>query len=206
MLSFVKRSSGSCESASEMSDQTVAQCQDKLQKLLFIMCSCGVSGPTSISQSFLRAFLKLCSNSVHFKKRQSIEQAFSKCQEHNTGHVVGALKSTLPTVSAQISAISAWRHDFWGKHETICPVFKNHTCSLFFHRFLPRKLSTNTVFLLSRDLLTVSSIHRSEVENATFWSAKKHKKYFLAKIFFAAVFHTFWIIEKREKIFVSEAL
>ena len=107
MLSFVKRSSGSCESASEMSDQTVAQCQDKLQKLLFIMCSCGVSGPTSISQSFLRTFLKLCSNSVHFKKRQSIEQAFSKCQEHNTGHVVGALKSTLPTVSVQISAISA---------------------------------------------------------------------------------------------------
>ena len=60
------------------------------------MCSYGVSGPTSIPQSFLRTFLKLCSNSVHFKKRRSFEQAFSKCQEHNAGHAVGALKSTLP--------------------------------------------------------------------------------------------------------------
>ena len=60
------------------------------------MCSYGVSEPTSIPQSFLRTFLKLCSNSVHFKKRRSIEQAFSKCQEHNAGHAVGALKSTLP--------------------------------------------------------------------------------------------------------------
>ena len=66
MLSSVKRSSGSYESASETSDQTVAQCQDKLQKLLSIMCSYGVSGPTSIPQSILRTFLKLCSNSVHF--------------------------------------------------------------------------------------------------------------------------------------------
>ena len=96
MLSSVKHSSGSYESASETSDQTVAQCQDKLQKLLSIMCSYGISGPTSIPQSFLRTFLKLCSNSVHFKKRQSIEQALSKCQEHNAGHAVRALKSTLP--------------------------------------------------------------------------------------------------------------
>ena len=59
------------------------------------MCSYGVSGPTSIPQSVLRTFLKLCSNSVHFKKRRSIEQAFSKCQEHNVGHTVSALKSTL---------------------------------------------------------------------------------------------------------------
>ena len=79
-----------------MSDQTVAQCQDKLQKLLSIMCSYGVSGPTSIPQSFLRTFLKLRSNSVNFRKRRSIEQAFSKCQEHGTGHALGALKSTMP--------------------------------------------------------------------------------------------------------------
>ena len=96
MLSSVKHSSGSYESASETSDQTVAHCQDKLQKLLSIICSYGVSGPTSIPQSFLRTFFKLCSNSVHFKKRRSIEQAFSKCQEHNNGHAVGALKSTQP--------------------------------------------------------------------------------------------------------------
>ena len=82
---MVKRSSGSYET-SETSDQTVAQCQDKLQKLLSIVCSYWVSGPTSIPQSFLRTFLKLCSNSVHFKKRRLIEQAFSKCQEHNAGH------------------------------------------------------------------------------------------------------------------------
>ena len=63
---------------------------------IIVMCSYGVSGPTSIPQSFLRTFLKLCSNSVHFKKRRSIEQAFSKCQEHNVGHAVSALKSTLP--------------------------------------------------------------------------------------------------------------
>ena len=36
MLSSVKHSSGSYESASETSDQTVAQCQDKLQQLLSI--------------------------------------------------------------------------------------------------------------------------------------------------------------------------
>ena len=96
MRSSVKHSSGSYESASETSDQTVAQCQDKLQKLLSIMCSYGVFLPTSIPQFFLRTFLKLCSNSAHFKKRRSIEQAFSKCQEHNTGHAGGALKSTLP--------------------------------------------------------------------------------------------------------------
>ena len=80
----------------ETSDQTVAQCQGKLQKLLSITCYYGVSGAISIPQSFLRTFLKLCFNSVHFKKRRSMEQAFSKCQEHNTGHAVGALKSTLP--------------------------------------------------------------------------------------------------------------
>ena len=96
MLSSVKHLPGSYESASETSDQTVAQCQDKLQKLLSVMCSYRLSGPTSIPQSFLRTFLKLCSNSVHFKKRWSIEQALSKCQEHNAGHAVGALKSTLP--------------------------------------------------------------------------------------------------------------
>ena len=60
------------------------------------MCFYRVSGPTSIPQSILRAFLNLCSNSVHFKKRRSIEQALSKCQEHNAGHAVRALKSTLP--------------------------------------------------------------------------------------------------------------
>ena len=102
---MVKHSSGSNESASETNDQTVAQCQDKLQKLLSIVCSYGVSGPTSIPQSFLRTFLKLCSNSVHFKKRRSIEQAFSKCQEHNAGHA-GSLE-VHTTISAQISAISA---------------------------------------------------------------------------------------------------
>ena len=96
MLSSVKLSPGSYESASETSDQTVAQCQDKLEKLLSIMCSYGASGPTSIPQSFLRTFLKLCSNSVHFKKRRSFEQSLSKFQEHNAGHAVGALKSTLP--------------------------------------------------------------------------------------------------------------
>ena len=37
MLNSVKHSPGSYESASETSDQTVAQCQDKLQKLLSIM-------------------------------------------------------------------------------------------------------------------------------------------------------------------------
>ena len=102
---MVKHSSGSYESASEMSDQTVAQCQDKLQKLLSIVCSYGVSGPTSIPQFLLRTFLKLCSSSVHFKKRQSIAQAFSKCQEHNAGHA-GSLE-VRTTISAQISAISA---------------------------------------------------------------------------------------------------
>ena len=64
--------------------------------VIFIMCSYGFSGPTSIPQSFLRTFLKLCSNNVHFKKRRSIEQVFSKCQEHKAGHAVAALKSTLP--------------------------------------------------------------------------------------------------------------
>ena len=130
---------------------------------------------------------------MHFKKRQSIEQAFSKCQEHNAGHVVGALKSTLPTVSAQISAISAWWHNFWGKYETICPVFKNHSCQLFFspisatktfhkHSFLlavshfPYHSRIATQLLTSQGPVTWpfdrSSIRRSEVENATFWSAK----------------------------------
>ena len=181
MLSSVKHSPGSYESASEMSDQTVAQCQDKLQELLSIMCSYGVSGPASIEQSFLRTFLKLCSNSVHFKKRRSIEQALSKCQEHNAGHAVGALKSTQP---------------FLHKFQPFLPddtIFeknmKRYARCLFFQQFLSRKLSTNTVFFLlsvifpitvesqhnflrhrdlSRDLLTVSSIRRSEVQNATF--------------------------------------
>ena len=31
------------------------RCQDKLQNSHFVMCSDGVSGPTSMSQSFLRA-------------------------------------------------------------------------------------------------------------------------------------------------------
>ena len=44
MPSSVKHSPGSYEFASKTSDQTVAQCQDKLQKLLSIMCSYGVSG------------------------------------------------------------------------------------------------------------------------------------------------------------------
>ena len=81
ILSSVKHSSGSYESASETSVQTVAQCQDKLKKLFSSMCSYRISGPTSIPKSFLRAFVKLCSNSVHFKKRRSTEQAFSRCQE-----------------------------------------------------------------------------------------------------------------------------
>ena len=46
--------------------------------------------------NFNRTFLKPRPNIVHFKKRRSIEQAFSKCQEHNSGHAVGALNSTLP--------------------------------------------------------------------------------------------------------------
>ena len=72
--------SGSYESASETSDQR----QDKLQKLLSIMCSYGVSGPTSILQSILKFFLKLCSNSVHFKKRRSIEQLRSQNVKNTT--------------------------------------------------------------------------------------------------------------------------
>ena len=97
MLSSVKHSSGSYrESASETSDQTVAQCQDKLQKLLSIMCSYGVSGPTSIPQSFLRTFLKLCSNSVHFKERWSIEQALMSRTQRWTCSRSLSLKSTLP--------------------------------------------------------------------------------------------------------------
>ena len=75
------------------SERTISR---QVAKILSIMCSYGVSGPTSFPQNFLRTFLNLCSNSVRFKKRRSIEQAFSKCQEHNVGHVVGALKSTLP--------------------------------------------------------------------------------------------------------------
>ena len=126
------------------------------------------------------------------------------------------------TVSAQISAFLPDDTIFLGKYETICPVFKNHLCSLFSHLSLPRRLSTNTVFLLlsvvfpitvesqhnflrhrdlSRDLLTVSSIRRSEVENATFWSAKNMTNFVLAKVFFPVMFHTFWTIEKREKNF-----
>ena len=53
MLSSVKHSSGSYESASETSDQTVAQCQDKLQKLLSIMCSYGVYS-TVLSTGFIQ--------------------------------------------------------------------------------------------------------------------------------------------------------
>ena len=119
MLSSVKHSPGSYESASETSDQTVAQCQDKLQKLLSIMCSYGVSGPTSIPQSFLRTFLKLCSNSVHFKKRRSIEQALSKCQEHNAGHAVAATMDEKGHFILQTS--------FFNVH---CSFFKLH-CSFF---------------------------------------------------------------------------
>ena len=132
------------------------------------------------------------------------------------------------TVSAQISAISAWWHDFWGKYETICPVFKNHSCTLFFHRFLPRKLSTNTVFFLlsaifpstvesqhnflrhrdlSRDLLTVSSIRRSEVENGTFWSAKNITKKILGQNpFCSGVSYVLNNRKTRKTIFVSVAL
>ena len=47
-------------------------------------------------RNFNRTFLKLHSNIVHFKKKRSVEQAFSKCQEHSSGHAVGALKSTPP--------------------------------------------------------------------------------------------------------------
>ena len=66
-----------------------------------VKTSCKNYGPLCvltgfIPQSFLRTFFKLCFNSVHFKKRRSIEQAFSKCQEYNAGHAFGALKSTLP--------------------------------------------------------------------------------------------------------------
>ena len=172
------------------------------------MCSYGVSGPTSIPQSFLRTFLKFCSNSVHFKKRRSVEQALSNCQEHNAGHAVGALKSTLPFLH-KFQPLLLEDTIFWGKHETICSVFKNHSCSMFFHQFLPRKLSTNTVFFLlsaifpitvesqhnslrhmelSRDLLTESSIRRSEVENATFWSAKNITKIFFGQNLFFSGF------------------
>ena len=155
-------------------------------------------------KSFLRTFLKLCSNSVHFKKRQSIEQAFSKCQEHNAGHAVGALKSILPFLH-KFHPFLPDDTIFVENMKRYAQCLKNHSCILFFHRFLPRKLSTNTVvFLLSaifpiiaesqhnflrhrdlsRDLLTVSSIHRLEVENATFWSAKNiTKKSFWPKFF-----------------------
>ena len=81
ILNSVKHSSGSYKSTSETSDQTVAQCQDKLKKIFSSMCSYRVSGLTSIPRYFLRTFLKLCSNSVIFKKRRSTKQAFSRCQE-----------------------------------------------------------------------------------------------------------------------------
>ena len=122
------------------------------------------------------------------------------------------------TVSAQISAISAWWHNFWGKYETICPVFKNHLCNLFSHQFLPRKHSTNMVFFLlsaifpiteelqhnflrhrelSHDLLTVSSIRCSELENATFWSAKNITKIsFGQNLFFSGVSY---VLNNRKK-------
>ena len=97
LLSSVKHSSGSYESTSETSDQTVAQCQSRqAAKIIAYYVILRGFWTTSVRQSFLRTFLKLYSNSVHFKKRRSIEQAFSKCQEHNAGHAVGALKSTLP--------------------------------------------------------------------------------------------------------------
>ena len=50
---------------------------------------------------------------------------------------------------------------FLRKYETICPLFKNHSCSLFFHRFLARKRSTNTVFFLLSAIfpITVESQH-----------------------------------------------
>ena len=93
MLSSVKHSSGSYESASEMSDQTVTLHNVKTNCKNYCLL-CVLTG--FIPQSFLRTFLKLCSNSVHFKKRRSNEQALSRCQEHNAGHAVGALKCTLP--------------------------------------------------------------------------------------------------------------
>ena len=61
MLSSVKHSSGSYGSASETIDQTIAQCQDKLQKLLFILCSYRASGQTSI-ELFLSFAPTLCTS------------------------------------------------------------------------------------------------------------------------------------------------
>ena len=167
------------------------------------MCSYGVSGPTSIPQSFLRAFLKLCFNSVHFNKRRSIEQAFSKCQEHKAGHAGNLEVHT--TVSAQISAISAWWHNFCEKYETICLVFKKSFVQLVFAPISGTKRFHKHGFLLavshfpyhsriaaqlltpqdlSRDLLTVRSIRRSEMENATFWSAENITKNSFGQKFF----------------------
>ena len=185
--SSVKHSSGSYASTSETSDQTVAQCQDKLQQLLSIMCSYGVF----IQQSFIITFLKLYSNSVHFKKRRSIEQV-----KKTTLDMQSEPWSPHYRFCTNFSHFCLMTRFLW-KYETICPVFKNHSCSLFFHRILPRILSTNTVFFLlsaifpitvesqlltsqglSRDLLTVSSIRRLEEENATFWSAKNIAKFF----------------------------
>ena len=105
MLSSVKHSSGSYESASETSDQTVAQCQDKLQKLLSIICSYGVSGPTSIPQSFLRTFFKLCSNSVHSSRKGG--QLNKRSQNVKSTWTCSRNLEVHTTVSAQISAISA---------------------------------------------------------------------------------------------------
>ena len=153
------------------------------------MCSYGVSGPTSIPQSFLRTFLKLCSNSVHFKKRRSFEQAFSKCQEHNTGHAVGALKSTLPFLhkfqpfllddTIFVEKMKRYARclkiiNFVQLVFSPIPAMKTfHKHSFFLlSAILPITVESQHNFLchkdLSCDVLTVSSIRHSKVENATF--------------------------------------
>ena len=138
-LGSVKHSSGSYESASETSEQ----CQDKLQKLLSFMCSYEVYSKVLSKNFFLSFAPTVCTS----RKGRPIEQPFSKCQETQRWTCSPSLE-VHTTVSAQISAFLPDDTIFVENMKTICPVFKNRSCSLFFHGFLPRKLSTNTVFFL----------------------------------------------------------
>ena len=103
----------------------------------------------------------------------------------------------------QISAISAWRHDFCGKYETIYPVFQSHSFCLFSRRFLPRKtFHKHSFFLLSAIFSVTALLQRRNTtsyvtgtchvtfwpwaafdarrwKNATFWSAKNITKAFI---------------------------
>ena len=110
------------------------------------MCSYGVSGPTSVPQSFLRTFLKLCSNSVHFKKICQLNKR-SQNVKNTTLDMQSELRWTRRATSFFILQTS-----FFNVH---CSFFKLH-CS-FFNVHSSNFILHSSMFILQTSFFNVHS-------------------------------------------------